>query len=175
MRKASLPLILIVVAGIPFYASSASPEHYAGFSNAGPTGPAVDGFALALTSDAQPFYLGRPMIVTVELRNVSGRYQAGIFGSVNSAAYAFRIVNRITGNVVSANPDSPYGLTAGSKPKDGWPIPEGTSVYGRFRLDLLYKFQWPGVYSVQVIKGQPIAYNRRLNLRSNAITITIFP
>jgi hypothetical protein len=145
-------------------------------SGASPTGPTSHGFALSLTPDNPVYYLGSPILVTVEVRNVSRRSHVGLFNSRN-AGYFFNIVNALTRSVVPRNEHSAFGLVGGSfpVPQGGWPVPGGTSMYGKFRLDLLYNFRWPGIYSVQVVKGMPVIDKHRIVLQSNTLTLLVLP
>jgi hypothetical protein len=150
------------------------PEQFYGHSSVGETGPSRNGFALSLRPDKMAYALSGPIWVTVEIRNESGRDRGGIIGSRHSG-YSFLIKNKLNGSVVSENPNNDFGGGYGSRPSTGWSIPKGTSMYARFRLDLMYSFKVPGVYSVMVIRGQPTIDDRRLTLQSNAITITVLP
>jgi hypothetical protein len=139
------------------------------------TGPPTHGFALSLTADSRVYYLGSPILVTVEVRNVSGRPHVALFGSPN-LSYGFQIVNALTKTVVGRNEHSEFGFGRVSVPlQGGWPMPVGTSMYGKFRLDMLYNFRSPGIYSVQVTKGMPVIDRRRVMLTSNAIHIIVLP
>jgi hypothetical protein len=172
MRKSLIAFVLVSLATVQVCLPD--DELYSGAAGKGPTGPVRSGFALSLASDAPVFFLGTPIWVTLEVRNESGRDQGGMIGSRHSA-YVFLIKNRLSGGVVPRNPDSDFGGGFGSRKTGGWPIPEGTSMYARFRLDLLYELKWPGVYTVQVSKGAPRINDKRLYLQSNTITITVLP
>jgi hypothetical protein len=165
---ALLAPLLAVYSGL----AQSQPELYLAASGRAPTGPVYDGFALSLTSSGAPIQLGSPIWVTVELRNVSGQMQGALFGP-RYYGYAFAIVDRSDGSAVSRNPNAVFGLDSMSGPANGHPISAGTSLYGKFRLDLLYNFTKPGVYTVQVIKGVPKLNGKWSALESNSITIVV--
>jgi hypothetical protein len=95
--------------------------------------------------------------VTVEVRNDSGQSRGVYFGSRHST-YAFTIINRATSQKVEANPLN---------------LNPNTSIFGRFRLDELYRLAKPGSYSIEVTDGRPIINRKQLVLTSNTIAIAI--
>lgn len=135
-----------------------------------PTGAPSHGFVISLTTDVSSAPLGAPLTVTVELRNVSGRPQYAFFGS-RDPSYDFAIRNPTTGQILaSPHPHARNTTTAGLW-KSSLVYP-GTSVYGTFRLDSLYRFPRAGTYKVSVA-GHPIINGVPVTLRSNTIAITI--
>jgi hypothetical protein len=139
-----------------------------------PAGKPVDGFALSLTTQKQTVHLGSPILVTVELRNVSGTVQDAMFGS-RHYGYDFSVRNISTGKLVPANPNNSFGLDPFNGEGRGWPVSPNTSIYTPFRLDLLYSFTEPGACTVQVIRGQNVVNGKPVSLQSNEITITVLP
>jgi len=137
-----------------------------------PSGEPVDGFALSLTTKQPTVHKGTPILVIVELRNVSGGEQNAMFGSRHSN-YAFQIKNTKTGQFVPANANNTFGLATILGEGRGWPVNANTSIFGPFRLDLLYSFTEPGTYTVQVTRGQNIINGRLVSMESNIITIAI--
>jgi hypothetical protein len=135
-----------------------------------PTGPAASGFALSLSADAPEFKTGSPIWVTVELRPVSDQGTNVWYGSRHSA-YTFNITSQPSAAVVPAAPNG-FGLATISDPACGRPVPEGDSIFGRFRLDEMYALTRPGTYSVTVL-GTPIIKCTPVPIQSNTITITI--
>ena len=130
------------------------------------TGPAADGFALALTVGSTGNDLAAPLFATVELRNVSGRVQNAFFGS-RRYDYAFEIVNRQTGQVVPRDPNAKVPAEVAPVPWNSRPIYPDTSLYSSFWLSGLYRFTEGGTYTVRVI-GRPIIGGRRATLESNS-------
>lgn len=147
---------------------------YRGSMAATPAGEPLEGFALSLTTRESTVRLGSPILVTVELRNASGNAQHALFGSRHSN-YDFKILNLKTGSVVAANSNNAFGLVSVDGEGYGWPIQPRTSIYGPFRLDLLYQFREPGTYSVEVTRGQNVVNGKLISLRSNTIRITVLP
>lgn len=141
-------------------------------SSNGPTGPVANGFVLSLQTKSPDFKLHSPIGIILELRNVSGRFQQVDFNS-RSSGYDFSIRNVTTGQLVSRNSNSSWGLAAGSSPSGGWVLEAGKSVYGFFRLDLLYSFSTAGTYSVQVSSGHPILNGHLVTMQSNKVMITV--
>lgn len=177
MRKI---LALLIFAALMAPAAGASPDSqqpenglYGAPSGGGPTGASSGGFALSLTARANPVHLGRPIWVTVEVRNTSGAIQNAWFGSRHSS-YAFTITNQSSGAIVPSNPHNAFGLEMVTWP-GGRPIDPGASLYLPCRLDLLYTFTEPGTYSVKVTDGEPVVNGKPVKLQSNAITITVLP
>jgi hypothetical protein len=173
-------LALLIFAALMAPAAGASPDSpqpenglYGAPSGLGPTGTPSGGFALSLTARANPVDLGRPIWVTVEVRNTSGAIQNAWFGSRHSS-YAFTITNQSTGAIVPSNPHNTFGLEMVTWP-GGRPIYPDASLYLPCRLDLLYTFTEPGTYSVKVTDGKPVINGKAVKLQSNAITITILP
>jgi hypothetical protein len=148
-------------------------DWYGGAAGHGPTGAPVDGFALSLTRQQSSVHLGGPIWVAVEVRNVSGKMQDAWFGSRHSS-YAFMVVNRDS-KAIMPRKHNTFGLVTFSGPPNGHPVYPGDSLYGQFRLDLLYDITAPGTYSIQVSDGRPAINGKALHLQSNTITITILP
>jgi len=145
-----------------------------------PWGTAAHGLVLSLTADRAVVRLGDPIRVVVELRNVSGRTQQVFYGK-RSSTYEFAIVNRRNGRAVPHWPPPRQTLGGGSYYRFS-PIrlDPATSAYEAFRLERLYQFTEPGVYSVQVTKATVgLAFpngavrHNALELRSNTIVITV--
>jgi hypothetical protein len=137
-------------------------------------GHRVEGFVLSLQSEGLQSRLGSPIWVTVELRNLTGKDQKGMdFNSLYSG-YDFAIRNLKTGQLVPRNKHTLFGTQGGSM-STTWDVAPGNSLYGRFRLDLLYNFTAPGTYLVQVISGHPVIHNRIVTMQSNKITIAVLP
>lgn len=173
MYKLLVPLILVTTLAAQPGLANLQRELYGGPSGQTPSGPQRGGFALSLSRGDATAHLGGPIWVTVELRNVSGRTEGAFFGSRNPN-YQFAIVNQRTGQQVP-RVNSAFGLDASSGPPNGHLIYAGTSLYGKFRLDELYKFTEPGKYSVRVQQGVPIINGQALQLGSNSITIIVLP
>lgn len=176
MRKV---LALLILAALMAPAAGASPGSqqaenglYSAPSGHGPTGAPHAGFALSLIARANPVHLGMPIWVIVEVRNTSGAVQNASFGSRHSS-YAFTITSQSTGAIVPPNPNNTFGLETVTWPYGGRPIDPGSSLYLPCRLDLLYTFTEPGIYSVKVTDGEPGINGKAVKLQSNAITITI--
>jgi hypothetical protein len=143
-----------------------------------PWGTAAHGLVLSLTADRAVVRLGDPIRVVVELRNVSGRTQQVFYGK-RSSTYEFAIVNRRNGRAVPHWPESALRSFSGPLPRPIRVDPQ-TSAYEAFRLERLYQFTEPGVYSVHVEKATvglafpngAVRYNA-LELRSDTIVITV--
>ena len=146
---------------------------YIGVSGNSAAGASVDGVALSLTLRNSTVQVGQPIWATVEVRNVSGKTQGAWFGPRNST-YSFTIVNVRTGSVAPAIPNN-FGLDPISGPLDGPPVSAGASMYGTFRLDLMYKINEAGTYSVRVADGVPIVSGKPVHLQSNTMTLVVAP
>jgi hypothetical protein len=171
-------VIAILVLAAAVSSAAASPQTvlqlesspYGGPAGRGPTGPPRGGFLLSLTALNGSTRTGSPIWVTVEVRNISGVEQDISYGA--RYYYEFTIVNTKTGIKMPHNPNGSFGLD----PFLGFrPLPPNTSMYGGFRLDILYQVTDPGTYSVQVAKGPISVSGRSLILQSNTITITVLP
>jgi hypothetical protein len=164
--------VLILVCG--FSPCSAQPnERYSGTAGRGPSGPNLQGFALALAADSPNVRMGDPVWVTLELRNISGSLGHASVGSRNDD-YEFTIVNRATGETVARNPHPRWGNDSIGGGLLGFGVPAGTSVYLRFKLDALYEFTGPGTYSVQVTGTHLTVGGHPANLHpSNTVLITM--
>jgi hypothetical protein len=149
-----------------------SSEGYSGPRSTTPLGSPKDGFALSLTAKSTVVHLGSPIWVTVEVRNLTGKAQPFQYGSRHSS-YTFRIVNTKT-KTAAAPRENGFGLASISGPF-GRLVAPTLSLYGDFRLDLLYNITEPGNYSIQVTNGMPILNGQDLQLISNAINMTILP
>lgn len=146
-------------------------QWYAGASGGSPTGPSADGFALSLISATGTARLSEPIWVIVEVRNTSGTTQGAWFASRHTS-YDFKIVNVTTGLLAREAPNS-FGLETFSGMLSGHLVPPHTSLYGQFRLDLMYHILNSGTYSIKVIDGVPIVNGKPVHLKSNTITITV--
>jgi hypothetical protein len=173
MFKSAIALVVVVLACVLSASADQTPD-YRGPAGTSPTGPPQSGFALSIEPDSAAYFLGTPMWITVEVRNVSGRDQGGELSSLHSD-FEFLIKNSVTGAVVAYNRDNVFGIGHGSYFRGGLPIPKNTSMYARLPLGLLYSFKWPGLYAVQVVKGRPMIHDKPLALKSNIITITVLP
>lgn len=144
---------------------------YQGSTNR-PSGPSSHGFVLSLQNDRPQFDLGGPIVVAMELRNISGRNQKVLLNSLNSA-YTFKIKDVVTGKVVGRIESSNWGSFSGSMPLPGWDLPARRSMYVAFRLDRLYRFTSAGTYTVQITSGHPIINGQLVPMQSNAINIVV--
>jgi hypothetical protein len=131
------------------------------------------GFASSLTSDSATAPRVGPMWVTVEIRNVSGTTQYAQIPP-RTGAFEFTIADQATGKVVQRNLNSTFGLDDVGGPPEGRPISANTSIYLRFRLDRLYRFTGPGVYTVRATTLRVLVNGRHVLLPpSNAITVSV--
>jgi hypothetical protein len=98
------------------------------------------------------------MWVTIQITNVSGAPQEAWFGP--RFAYQFRIVENETGSLVASNPQNQFGYD----PYMGheYTVNPGSSMSGRFRLDLMYEFKAPDVYTIKVTKAGAVGKALRL-------------
>jgi hypothetical protein len=144
---------------------------YTRHSTSGPSGAVADGFKLAVMPAALPMSINRPILVNVELRNVSGATQAS-FGSRRDS-YTFTIVNLTNKSMLARNKTSTFGID---------PVPEsantivssGDALYAVFNLGLLYNFVDGSKFSVQVT-GRPKINGKIVSLKSNKIIIELLP
>lgn len=133
------------------------------------------GFTIALSTETTTVNLHDPIWVTVQITNVSGVPQEAWFGP--RFLYQFQIVENETGSVVASNPWNRFGYD----PYMGreYMVAPGDSMSGRFRLDLMYEFKAPGVYTIKVTKIGAIGNAMKLlvlhPMPSNTITITVLP
>ena len=145
----------------------------AGLRRRTPAGPPVDGLALSLTSPTPTVHLGSAIWAIVEVRYVYGPQQSVFFAS-GSYSNSFLIVDWRARRIVPRVPSVPVKvITHVTAPVSARITPE-TSLYGAFRLDLLYRFSEPGAYTVQVAEGRPIFNGQGpISLQSNVITIRV--
>jgi hypothetical protein len=139
------------IAAITFIATialSPSDEIFAGKSTSAPAGNPLKGFALSLAPNVSTVQLGSPIVVTVEVRNVSGNQRRASVAPRDD--FLFRIVNTATKESVARNLMSTFGLDRLGGPNNGRPWGTGRAVFLPFRLDLLYNFKKPGTYAVNV-------------------------
>src|SRR5579863_830964 len=134
-------------------------------------GRASNGFALSLTNDGPNNTLGGPILVTVELRNISGQTQDAFFGSPTSD-YHFTIVNRQTGELLEREPQATSQGDLESNPWDSRPVHSDTSLYSRFELNQLYRFAEGETYTIRVT-GRPVINGQRVTLESNPVEVAL--
>jgi hypothetical protein len=113
-RSCIVALLVLVAAG----AYSAYQGRSKGPSLHTPAGQPAYGFAVALMADSTSAPVGKPLWVTLELRNVSGTLQ-----------YASTFAR---GDGIKAN--TTFGLDAISGPLIGKPVPAATSMFLKFDL-----------------------------------------
>jgi hypothetical protein len=135
-------------------------------------GPSAAGFALSLTADSPRVAFGSPLLVTVELRPVSGDNANVLYGSRHSS-YLFTITDDSDGAIIPSV-ENTFGLDPLSGPWCGRPVAQGKSIFGRFQLDQMYALRKPGTYSIVAV-GTPMIGCKPVTLRSNTIKITLDP
>lgn len=138
MRFFLAVVTLIVTIGV-----TPSEEIFAGKSTSAPVGQPLKGFAVSLAPTVSTMQLGSPIIVTVEIRNVSGSVQQASVGS-RIASFTFDIVDTVGNERVARNVHTTFGIDALGGPKNGRPWGAGRAVFLPFRLDLLYNFKKTG-------------------------------
>lgn len=148
---------------------SANGSVYQGPPGDSVTGPSSHGVALALTNDWPSSAVAAPIIVKLELRNVSGHAQHVFFGSIRHD-YEFRVINRQTGKPVTKNSDAVFPREVSSVPWNSRPLYPDTSLYSTLWLDRFYRFANTGEYSITVI-GRPMVNALRVTLRSNPLYV----
>jgi hypothetical protein len=133
-------------------------------------------FTIALKVGTPTVHLHDPIWATVHITNASGVPQQAWFGP--RFVYQFRIVKNETESVVANNPESQFGYDQYIGHE--YTVVPGDSMFGRFRLDLMYQFKTPGVYSIKVTKAGAVGKAMRvlvldLDVPSNTATITVLP
>jgi hypothetical protein len=131
-------------------AVTSSDEIFAGKSTSASAGKPLKGFALSLAPNVSTVQLGSPIIVTVEVRNVSGSQRRANVGPRDDVL--FKIVDIATNEPVALKSTSTFGLDRLGGPNNGRPWGPDRAVFLPIRLDLLYNFKKAGTYAVNVSK-----------------------
>jgi hypothetical protein len=182
-RLAAATLLVSLFAAVPCGAQQNEP--YVAPATNTPAGAATSGFALALAVDQSkvPFdYPGMGTIiwVTMEIRNVSGTtMHANVFArslyQFFNSAYQFTVINTRTGALVPTNPKASFSRDSVGGPGVGRALSPNTSIFLKFRLDDLYNFSEPGIYSVRVTTAPLIVSGHLVSLPpSNPVTIDLY-
>jgi hypothetical protein len=137
-----------------------------------PSGAVVDGFTLAVMPAVLPMSINRPILVNVELRNVSGAIRHASFGSRHDS-YAFTIVNLTHESILARNKISTFGIDPVPESANTI-VPPRNALYAVFDLGLLYDFTDAPKFSVQVT-GKPEINGKMVSLKSNKIIIELLP
>jgi len=141
------------------------------------TGAANAGLALSLTSQANVFHVGQPMIVTVETRNTSAALILVDF-LVKGHSYTFSVTDQ-SGNLLPLLARA--GGPAGGPPN---PIPVGKSAFIDVNLSDYVDLSRPGTYVVIARTDSVYLWGTRepgtlkeqhLDLASNKVVIQVVP
>jgi hypothetical protein len=130
--------------------------------------------ALSLHSSAAAYRLDHPVIVTVEIRNISGHVEHMLLESRDSA-YDFSVIDVSSGDRLPRRA-SRTQLDSVGGPSSGRPLPAGRSYFVNIDLNDLYGINHPGTYEVTLLSAsvgtRPIA--TRIG-PSPTVTIQITP
>jgi hypothetical protein len=138
-------------------------------------GAAKKGFALSLVPVQSDYSLGQPIIVTLEIRNVSGSTVHMLLSSRN-LAYDFNVVDTATGKSAPRRSSSSQQDPLGG-PSKGLALLAGQSKFVRIQLDDLYAIPVTGTYQVTVAKAMLLIAEPTLQTEyvgpSNTVTIHV--
>lgn len=143
-----------------------------GQSRMTPSGPETNGFALSLQANSS-YYAGQPVMVTLEVRNITGITQHLLLGARDSS-YQFSVINTSTGRSAARRP-SRSQLDSLGGPSSGRPIPPGHSKFVTIDLADLYVLG-PGQYRVTATEARVVGQHRLFRIGpSNAATFEVLP
>lgn len=136
------------------------------------TGPIVGNLAVALTASTPAARVGQPIMIIVELKNVSGKtiyYQPAY-----SAHITFSTTDEATG--VSLPQRQTLISEPGSVRSTGTPLAADHSAFRQTSLTELFDLSKPGTYSVYAtVPAFEVARASESWLRSNTISIRVLP
>jgi hypothetical protein len=157
-------LVNVLIFAIVVVVASAS-------GNFAQTKPAKPSFSLTLSARKTKVALGGEVLIEIRQTNLSDR-------SISCSAYAGSGLNYSFGYDVRDQHGAEAAKIVRSRPFGGGyhncNLPPGESISSGVLLNLIYRFDQPGEYTIQV--SRPDAGNpRAADVKSNAITVSVLP